>query len=151
MKSSVEFTLDTATADQIAEHLMRCDGDFIPPLSTRTEIAEYARKISANAVCFEAWAAGALVGLVAAYCNDVTRGSAFITSVSVEAAYRRAGIGSELVARCIAHAARLGFAGIELEVESANHAAIDLYAQRGFVVRGAREGIVVMSTVTERE
>ena len=151
MSLQVEFTLDTATASQIAEHLMRCDGDFIPPLSSRTEIGNYASKVSVNAERFEAWSAGALVGLVAAYCNDMTRGQAFITSVSVEPAFRRAGIGSELLARCIAHAARLGFARIELEVDSANDGAIDLYLKRGFVIRSAGDRIVVMSVETGRE
>ena len=143
--------VDTATTGQIAEHLMRCDGDFIPPLNSRTEIADYANKISKKAVRFEAWGAGSLVGLVAAYCNDVTRSHAFITSVSVEPAYRRAGIASELVTRCITHAARLGFTGVELEVDRANDGAIDLYLKRGFVFRTAGDRVVVMSMETGRE
>ncbi len=36
----------------------------------RVHVDRYAEKISQNAVRFEAWAAGELVGLVATYCND---------------------------------------------------------------------------------
>ena len=144
MSASVVFATNTATVSEIAEHLSRCDDTFVPPLSRRTEIGAYARKIGQQAERFEAWASGTLVGLVAVYCNDAERRTAYVTNVSVEPGFRRSGIASGLIANCIEGAMRAGFAGIELEVDGANEAAIDLYRKHGFAVRGARDGIVVM-------
>ena len=68
-KKPIAFRSSKATEAQIAEHLARCDADFVPPLSGRVEINDYAKKISIKAKRFEAWSGDILVGLVAAYCN----------------------------------------------------------------------------------
>jgi len=83
MSKTLVFTSSQASEVEIAEHLAHCDADFLPPLSSRVEIVDYARKIVAQAARFEAWSGGRLVGLVAMYCNDQERQIAYITSVSV--------------------------------------------------------------------
>src|SRR5262249_41382043 len=105
---SVTFSSNRASEEQIAEHLSRCDESFVPPLSGRVEIADYAHKIADMATRFEAWD-GALVGLLAVYCNDHERGVAYVTSVSVLQQWRSRGIPASLVDRCIAHAKAAGF------------------------------------------
>src|SRR5262245_939988 len=40
----IAFFLNKAGTAQIGEHLLRCDTDFIPPLSGRVEINDYAQK-----------------------------------------------------------------------------------------------------------
>ncbi len=134
MSAPVEFRVNQAGVAEIAEHLTRCDGDFVPPLSDRVELGSYAHKIGHKAMRFEAWADGTLVGLVAAYCNDAERRTAYITSVSVEHRYRRMGVASELMERCIAHTTQHGFECIELEADTEHAAAVDLYAEMGFAV-----------------
>ena len=67
-----------ASEIEIAEHLTRCDTDFVPPLSGRVEINDYVQKIFGKATTFEAWSSGALVGLVATYCNDQEKRIAYI-------------------------------------------------------------------------
>ena len=150
MTSPVAFTLDAATAPKIAEHLERCDRGFVPPLSTRTDIDRYARKIRDQATSFEAWADGKLVGLVAAYFNDEARRVAYVSNVSVEADYRRTGIGSDLMARCIQQAIERGFDGIELEVDATNLNAIALYLKHGFTMEVAPGRTPVMRLETGR-
>ena len=150
MSSSVQFTLNTASPTEIAEHLHRCDDAFVPPLSTRVEIDGYARKIGRRAERFEAWAGGTLVGLVAAYLNDQDRRLGYVTNVSVEAGFRRTGIASELMTECIESTRQRGFGGIELEVDSANAAAIDLYTNHGFAVCGVPGRTIVMRLQTGR-
>jgi ribosomal protein S18 acetylase RimI-like enzyme len=145
MSASVVFATNRATVSQIAEHLSRCDDTFVPPLSSRTDIGAYARKIGEHAECFEAWASGTLVGLVAAYCNDAERLGAYVTSVSVEPGFWGSGIASGLMARCIESMTRKGFVRIELEVDVANDAAIALYARHGFSIQDSRGRTVVMS------
>ena len=147
----IDFEADSATPTQIAEHLERCDDAFVPPLSTRTGIDDYARKIGRQAVRFEAWVDRTLVGLVAAYFNDEDRRVVFITDVSVEAAFQRTGIASELIRRCIERATNEGFDAIELEVDRANAPAIGLYSRLGFVASDMPGDSIRMRLDTARE
>ena len=83
MNEPIEYTVNQASAQLIAEHLLRCDADFIPQLSSRVEISSYSQKIASKATRWEAWSDGTLVGLVAAYCNNSESGTAYISTVSV--------------------------------------------------------------------
>jgi ribosomal protein S18 acetylase RimI-like enzyme len=130
---SVTFSSNTASEAQIAEHLSRCDESFVPPLSGRVEIADYAHKIAGKAMRFEAWDS-TLVGLLAVYCNDDERGVAYVTSVSVLREWRGKGIAAALVESCIAHATAKGFRCVELEVHAENASAVKLYEHKGFSI-----------------
>lgn len=133
MKGVLEICTNQADLEQITEHLRACDAIFTPPLSDRLELSDYAQKIVGNATCFEAWADGQLVGLVAAYCTDTESRTAFVTSVSVLPRWQGIGIASRLVSQCISYADRSGFRRIELEVNSQNKAAVSLYEKHGFL------------------
>lgn len=144
MSAQIEFRLNKATAAEIAGHLSLCDADFVPPLSGRIEIGSYANKIAGKATRFEAWANGALVGLVAAYCNDSERRTAYITSVSVLRGWQDRGIASRLLEQCIEFATGENFARIELATDSGNTGAIGLYAKRGFTTDRANDSTAIM-------
>lgn len=58
--------------------------------------------------------------------------------ISVRKDYWRQGIGSALMERLIAFAARSGYEQVELTVESKNHRALGLYIKYGFMVYGTR-------------
>lgn len=113
-------------------HLRACDDAFLPPLSSRVDICDYAQKIADKAQRFEACVNDKLVGLVAVYVNTPDRGSAFITSVSVLPGCQGRGIASRLMEDCITHVRVLGFARLELEVGRNNAPAIALYGKHGF-------------------
>ena len=134
MTDSVELRFNKATAIEIADHLEDIDDTFIPRLSERVEIGDYARKIAGRAERFEAWAQGKLVGLLAAYFNDTDAGTAWITSVSVIPAYRNQGLGSRLLIECVEFAKHRHFNDISLEVDRENQRAVDLYSAKGFTV-----------------
>lgn len=134
MSAVVEYLLNRATKAEIAEHLSRCDAAFVPPLSGRVEINDYAKKITSKAMRFEAWSGDTLVGLVAAYCNDQEKRIAYITSVSVLREWTGKGIAANLIKQCIEHAETSGMRQISLEVASDNMHAIKLYEKSGFVV-----------------
>ncbi len=55
ISEAVKYFLNKATTAQIIDHLQRCNADFIPPLSGRTNIDDYALKITNKATRFEAW------------------------------------------------------------------------------------------------
>ena len=108
MTSAVQYLSNTASESQITEHLTRCDAAFVPPLSGRVMINDYAQKIASKAKRFEAWSGGVLVGLVAAYCNDQEKRIAHITSVSVLRDWTGKGIAANLMKQCIEHVRALG-------------------------------------------
>lgn len=142
---TVEYRRNAATAAEVTTHLTACDADFEPRLSTRVELAPYSQKLVAQAERFEAWSQGALVGLVAAYCNDTTSKRAFVTSVSVTPGWGGRGIGAQLMRACLAHAASVGMREVRLEVGRANARAIGLYVKLGFVEQPSSGPMQVMT------
>jgi len=133
MNAAIEYRLNETSAAQIAEHLSRCDADFVPPLSGRVKIEDYATKIASKATRFEAWSGSTLVGLVAAYCNDREKRVAFITSVSVLREWTGKGMAANLMSHCVEYAKASGMRQISLEVAADNSPAIKLYEDSGFI------------------
>jgi ribosomal protein S18 acetylase RimI-like enzyme len=144
MRAEIDYLSNKASEVEIAEHLSRCDADFVPPLSGRVEINEYAKKIANKATRFEAWSGGTLVCLVAAYCNDHEKHIVYITSVSVLRKWAGKSIVYRLMNQCIEHAKALGMRQISLEVASGNTSAIKLYEKSGFVTGRANAPFVRM-------
>ena len=147
---AIEYSSGRAKELGISAHLSRCDNTFIPPLSSRADIAGYAWKMVEKAERFEAWAGGELIGLVAVYCNNPNRSTAFVTNVSILPAWRGKGVASQLMANCISHVHQLGFEHIELEVDANNEPAVSLYAKRGFSVVG-QNGLVITMEIDLRK
>ena len=145
MSELLDYSSGRASAAQINGHLLRCDEVFVPRLGARVDIDDYARKIAGKAQRFEAWTSDDLVGLVAAYCNAPDKDVAFVTTVSVLPAWQGRGIASRLLENCIAHARKLGFAHIELEVGCGNGAALALYEKHGFSAAGETGGMLRMA------
>lgn len=145
MSAAPKYRSNRASEGEIAEHLSRCDANFVPPLSARVEIGEYAKKLASKAVRFEAWSGDTLVGLVAAYCNDQERRIAYISSVSVLKEWMGKGIAARLTSLCIAHAKASGMRQISLEVADDNKPAIKLYEKNGFVAGKAIAPFVTMN------
>lgn len=133
MSAEVDYQSNRASWAEIAAHLSSCDHDFVPPLSGRVDIRDYARKIAREAMRFEAWSGGTLIGLVAVYCNDQERRCAYVTSVSVLKAWAGKGIVARLLSRSVSHAKSSGMRQISLDVASDNMPAFRLYQKIGFV------------------
>jgi ribosomal protein S18 acetylase RimI-like enzyme len=140
MTAGITVKNNSATDKELVEHLQRCQEDFVPPLGCRVEVCAYARKLVNSATRFEAWAGNELVGLVAVYCNDEMRRTAYITNVSVVHEWSRKGVAMYLMTRCIEHVRNMRFKRMELEVSNANHKALSLYRKCGFKEREQRDG-----------
>lgn len=143
MSAEVEYLSNKASEAEIAEHLTRCDADFMPPLSDRVEIADYAKKIADHAMRFEAWSGDTLVGLVAAYCNDHEKRAAYITSVSVLKGWTGKGIATRLVNQCVEYARVLGMRQISLDLAGDNTPALRLYEDIGFVAQATGASVTM--------
>jgi len=141
----VKYVLNRASKTEIAEHLRDCDDDFVPPLSSRVEIEEYAEKIQCKATRFEAWVDDNLIGLIAAYFNDKEKQCAFITSVSVFREWTGKGIGSELLQQCLGYAKTSSMKQLSLDVAVNNLPAIRLYKKNGFIVNASSSSMFTMS------
>jgi len=124
---------DTATVEEIEQHLRECDGAFVPLLSLRVDLGQFAAKIHAKAVRFEAWDDTHLVGLVSAYFNEPEQRLGFVNHVGTVPSHAGRGVARSLLGRCLAHARQAGFAFVGLEVAAGNARAIALYRRLGFV------------------
>jgi ribosomal protein S18 acetylase RimI-like enzyme len=133
MSESVEYCFNKASESKIAEHLERCDADFMPPLSSRVEIKDYAQKIAKKAIRLEAWSDGTLVGLVAAYYNDLENRVVYISNVSVLREWSKKGIATRLLKKCIKYARAMEMQQVCLEVSTDNKPAVKLYEKSGFI------------------
>ena len=153
MSSAIDYLSNTASGAQVADHLLGCDSDFVPPLSGRVEIGDYAQKIVNKATRFEAWSGGILIGLVAAYCNDSEKRIAYITSVSVLHEWTSRGIATRLVSHCVEHARASGMLEIRLDVATANRSAIKLYEKGGFIpyLVGAQSVTMTLHLASQKE
>lgn len=129
----IRYDTGRSTASEIAAHLAAADSAFHPPLSHRINLTEYAEKLARHAQRTEAWDGKVLIGLVAVYCNDPSRATAFVSSVSVLDRYGRRGIARHLMQQAIAQAQDLGFGSLALEVNNTAVAALSLYQSLGFL------------------
>ncbi|MEA3133471.1 MAG: hypothetical protein QOG17_1317 [Gammaproteobacteria bacterium] len=145
MNFRVTYLANQATAAQIGDHLARCDSQFVPVLSGRVDIAEYARKIASSASRWEAWSGDTLVGLVAVYGNDQERRTAYVTSVSVLEKWTGKGIATTLMRSAVAYSKLQGHRRISLEVAREHRSAIHLYEKCGFSVGEGNGPFVGMS------
>jgi len=149
---AIEYRTNTASASEIAEHLRQCDADFVPPLSGRVAIDEYAKRIAERSIRLEAWAGSALIGLVAVYTNDLVTRIAFITSVSVRREWMGEGLAGQLLRQSLEAAAARGMQRIRLEVGSENEPAIRLYEASGFAAMKENSPFLTMElTLKDRD
>jgi ribosomal protein S18 acetylase RimI-like enzyme len=140
----IQYTQGTASEEAIFFHLNQCKEDFIPPLDSKVNIKEYSAKIFNHAVTFEAWHDDIMVGLVAAYFNDLENKTGYITNVSIIRTYRGKGVACNLLNNCLAHARQKCFKSICLEVSALNSRAVLIYEKTGFQVKEDRDTLLIM-------
>ena len=143
-KGEIVYKISTATKEDVYKHLVICNDNFLPVLSLRTDIKEYAEKIVILSITFEAWHDGLLAGLIAVYVNDPAGQVAFITNVSVKKNLMGEGIASALLTKLIDYVTRKHFAEISLEVNKKNYPAIRFYGKFNFLQDGTSEDNLVM-------
>jgi len=133
----MNFTTGQASWNDIQIHLIGCDSEFDPSLSSSVNLSEYSKKIEKYSTTFEAWSENVLIGLIAAYFNDMEHKIGFITNVSVLPGFKGKGLASRLMEYVLRFALDQGFRRVELEVKPSNTAAIRLYAKFGFLSEGS--------------
>jgi len=145
MTAVPEIHISRATSVELMAHLQHCDAAFVPPLSQRVNLEAYAAKLVDRAMRIEAWDAGALVGLVAAYCNDPQARHAFITNVSVLPAWQGEGLAGALLEASLQHLRDQCFSDVELEVDRNNGRAVAFYRRHRFGVTREDGATLIMT------
>jgi ribosomal protein S18 acetylase RimI-like enzyme len=133
MSPHILYLSNQASTVAIACHLASCDSNFLPPLSSRVDLNDYAIKITRHARRFEAWVDDTLIGLVAVYDNDHADGIAYITNVSILPAWTGKGVATHLLQRCIEYEKQKKMVKLHLNVNKNHLHAIKLYEKRGFI------------------
>lgn len=139
----IDYTIKKATEQQLLLHLEKCDHNFIPALSTRVNLPEYANKLFEKACNFEAFDGSILIGVVAMYVDFASR-KGFVSNVSVLQNYSGKGVGSTLMRNAIAYSLENQLSQIQLEVNQNNKAALALYQSLGFKPIDHKENNLIM-------
>lgn len=139
----IEYKTSSLDIAALLQHFEYCDSFYVPRLSERINLVDYAQKITVNACTFEAWEGEGLLGVVSAYLNRTPYG--FITDVSVKPESKGKGIAKNLVRNCIDAAQNeYGLCGLKLEVYLENRQALNLYKTLGFIVHSKRDQVLEM-------
>jgi len=141
----IDYKIKKATEAELSFHLKKCNDNFYPKLDERVNLKEYSKKLFEKSVTFEAWEGPVLIGLVAAYLNDVENHLGYITNVSVLTDYLRTGIAAELMNICVGYAKEQNIKEIKLEVHKDNAPAIKLYKRFKFDEVGKNDDFILMS------
>lgn len=127
-----DFAINRSELTDVLRHLQSHDDSFHPPLSSRTDLKAYSRKLVDHAVRLEAWIGNDLVGLVAVYCNSKYQDGAFVSNVSVLAEHSGRGIARQLMQFAISHVVEQGFSSLCLKVDCGAVVAMRLPLALGF-------------------
>jgi len=141
---SISQAINRANRDDINVHLVKCNNDFVIPLSERVNIEEYSALLESNSVTFEAWHANELIGLIAVYYNEHILSQAFITNVSIIKKHSGFGIASTLLKKCIEYSKKNNVRQMKLDVHKNSHAAIQLYIKHKFEIHERNNDEVTM-------
>jgi ribosomal protein S18 acetylase RimI-like enzyme len=148
---SFDYKINTATGEQIKNHLFLCSDSFSPHLDTYIDIPAYALKLRTNSVTFESWYYKELVGLIACYLNDENSQMGYITNVSVNKEFYGLGIAKKLLENTIQLAKEKKFEYMKLEVRKDNFVAIKLYKIFNFIIETEIDNKYIMKIILLNE
>ena len=132
--NTILYKINKSSFEEINSFLKECDDYFFPKLSNYVDINMYSKKLHDLSHKFEAWNNNKLIGLVAAYFNDIEFKKAYISNVSVIKEYQGRGISKQLLLNTINFAKENNFRIIMLEVFNSNILAIELYKRFNFEI-----------------
>lgn len=127
----ITYKLNTASKDELSRHIIQSNVDHM--IEVRGETRQYAQKLVQYAMRFEAWDRNALVGLVAAYVNDLIKRESYITLLCVNPLYTNQKVASNLLTHVVDYVKKMNFVKINLKVNQNNKIALKLYQNFGFV------------------
>lgn len=123
----------TIEVERLTSFLNDIDEDFIPPMSKKISIPDYAQRLKDKAELLIALSGDQVVGLVGFYCNDPARKNGYLSILGVKKEFRQSGIGTKLLQTAIDTIRGTGIEKILLETVVAELKA-PFYAKHGFEI-----------------
>ena len=130
--------------DEIADIVKKVDESFSPPLSSKVNLDDYARKLYEHAHLIAAIVDHTLAGFCAFYDNDVINKKAFLTFIYTDTVYQKMGIGTGLINEMISILKQKQIIELNLEVFISNKIAISLYRKFNFETTRTTEDLLCM-------
>jgi ribosomal protein S18 acetylase RimI-like enzyme len=128
----VDIVIRHLTESEIYDYISVNDQIFIPSLSSRLEIKNFAVKLNKYAVHFCATEKERLVGFTGCYFNDPAKKTGFISTLSVVSEIQGKKVAGRLLKSVINYGIINEFKQIRLHVYISNLPAIRLYSGHGF-------------------
>lgn len=113
----------------ILNYLSENDNNFIPPLSSRVKLEEYAKKIYKHSVQLWVKHEHEFVGFCALYVNPEFT---YISTISIVDKYKGVGAGKRLLNKVIDVTKRNFINEIRLEIQDKNKKVKSFYLKKGF-------------------
>tara|TARA_R100000935_G_scaffold9921_3_gene19910 strand:- start:7548 stop:8954 length:1407 start_codon:yes stop_codon:yes gene_type:complete len=118
---------------EIVDFLYSVDDDFIPKLSKRLNLNEYANKLNNNASFILAYNKNNIIGLAAVYDNDYKNLCAYLPIIGIKKEFRGQGIGKQLLDSLLNHLKKYKFQKLSLETWLGSPAQT-FYEKNNFIV-----------------
>lgn len=128
----ISIEIRALAASEIYNYLIENDQLFIPPLSSRVNVKDYALKLSKFAVHFCAISNLRLVGFLGCYFNEPLGEFAYISTLSITGNLHGKGIAKNLLNAIIQYGSKNKINEIRLQVHVSNLPAMKLYSEYGF-------------------
>ena len=123
---------NSATAEEILDHLNRTGTRHARWIQRSTPLVDYALKLSSEAHNLELWENKALIGLLSYY-QSSANDEIFITNVSVDEQHQSKGLATHLLREVLEEARKIeGIKRLRLEVDQSNGRALRIYERIGF-------------------
>ena len=124
---------------------------FPIPLSKKTDLRLYAKKIVTNGETFVAKQGKKIVGLISYYSNDLENREGYISVLCVLPNYRGQGLSRMLVDKAIENCKNAGMETISLKVYRSNAVAYSLYLSYGFEAENNNEHVKMVLNLKEKK
>ena len=138
----IHFKPRELSETRVLSLLSDIDDQYIPPISSLTQLLTYAQKLVLFADIIMAVRGGTDAGLCAIYTNRPP--IAFISSLGLIQSLQRAGYGGYLLQQAIRVAKEQGCAKVVLEVHRQNKRALLFYKNAGFYYCGTKDDFYCM-------
>ena len=125
------FQPGTIDSQEFHNYLKEVDNLLIPPLSSRVNLAEYAKKVTSKAVMFVAKDGADWVGVEAVYFNEYPEFS-FTTHLSVKKEYQNNSmVGTELMLRQLRYLKKNRTKGLRFSIRKSNTQLLNYHLKTG--------------------
>lgn len=135
IESSKQKALSESEIADLLKFIRRVDNLFCPPLSSRTNLEAYLKKMLREGVVHyvKSLDSDQIDGLAGFYCTPVAYEYAFLTFIATSGDKR--GVGSTLLISVTEYARRDGMFGVETQTWASNKRSLSMFERAGFKIQ----------------